>query len=135
MLTKKGQHVEQLIGFGQKPKLFARFQERMGEYKHFWEGVQNLCKNYIHGANGTSTSGGSGAGAGGSDKAGGNPNPRSNVNRRNSAGSEDFGDFLDTHSHPSHSHSDGSSHDRVFRDFEEFSRGPTHSLGPDDDPL
>lgn len=50
MLTKKGQHVEQLIGFSQKPRLMARFRERMEEYKRFWEGVSTLCKNYVSGA-------------------------------------------------------------------------------------
>ena len=35
MLTKKGQHVEKLIGFSQKPRLMARFQERMLEYKRW----------------------------------------------------------------------------------------------------
>jgi len=49
MLTKKGQHVEQLIGFSQKPRLMARFRERMDEYTRFWEGVSTLCKNYVSG--------------------------------------------------------------------------------------
>ena len=29
LLTKKGQHVEQFIGFASKPRLMARFRERM----------------------------------------------------------------------------------------------------------
>eukprot|EP01035_Chromulina_nebulosa_P018778 gene18778-24545_t len=49
VLTKKGQHVEQFIGFSQKPKLLARFQERMEEYKRFWEGVSLMSNNYING--------------------------------------------------------------------------------------
>eukprot|EP01038_Epipyxis_sp_PR26KG_P008663 gene8663-11706_t len=49
LLTKKGQHVEQFIGFSQKPKLMARFKERMEEYKRFWERVSILCTNYISG--------------------------------------------------------------------------------------
>lgn len=49
MLTKKGQHVERLIGFSQKPRLMARFHERMHEYTRFWEGVSTLCKNYASG--------------------------------------------------------------------------------------
>ena len=49
MLTKKGQHVERLIGFSQKPRLMARFRERMHEYTRFWEGVSTLCKNYASG--------------------------------------------------------------------------------------
>jgi DNA-binding LacI/PurR family transcriptional regulator len=47
LLTKKGQHVEQFIGFASKPRLMARFRERMEEYKRFWEGVRMMCSNYI----------------------------------------------------------------------------------------
>jgi hypothetical protein len=50
LLTKKGQHVEHFIGFANKPKLMARFRERMEEYKSFWEGVSVMCSNYISGA-------------------------------------------------------------------------------------
>lgn len=46
-LTKKGQHVEQFIAFSQKPKLLARFKERLEEYRRFWEGINQLCKNFI----------------------------------------------------------------------------------------
>ncbi len=49
LLTKKGQHVEQFIGFSSKPRLMARFRERMEEYKRFWEGVRMMCSNYIAG--------------------------------------------------------------------------------------
>ena len=49
LLTKKGQHVEQFIGFASKPKLMARFHERMDEYKRFWEGVRDMCSSYIAG--------------------------------------------------------------------------------------
>jgi hypothetical protein len=49
LLTKKGQHVEQFIGFSSKPKLMARFRERMEEYKRFWEGVQMMCTTYLAG--------------------------------------------------------------------------------------
>lgn len=49
LLTKKGQHVEQFIGFASKPRLMARFRERMEEYKRFWEGVKMMCSNYIAG--------------------------------------------------------------------------------------
>jgi hypothetical protein len=49
LLTKKGQHVEQFIGFSSKPRLMARFRERMEEYKRFWEGVSSMCANYIAG--------------------------------------------------------------------------------------
>lgn len=49
LLTKKGQHVEQFIGFASKPKLMARFLERMEEYKRFWENVSMMCSNYIAG--------------------------------------------------------------------------------------
>merc|ERR1711871_377496 len=46
-LTKKGQHVEQFVAFSQKPKLLARFKERLEEYRRFWEGINQLCKNFI----------------------------------------------------------------------------------------
>eukprot|EP01039_Chlorochromonas_danica_P009194 gene9194-10154_t len=49
LLTKKGQHVEQFIGFSSKPRLMARFRERMEEYKRFWEGVRIMCANYVQG--------------------------------------------------------------------------------------
>ncbi len=49
LLTKKGQHVEQFIGFASKPKLMARFRERIEEYKRFWEGVSIMSSNYITG--------------------------------------------------------------------------------------
>lgn len=50
-LTKKGQHVEQFIGYcASNPKLMARFQERLEEYKRFWENISLMCTNYINGA-------------------------------------------------------------------------------------
>jgi hypothetical protein len=49
LLTKKGQHVEQFIGFASKPRLMARFRERMEEYKRFWEGIRLMCANYVAG--------------------------------------------------------------------------------------
>lgn len=49
LLTQKGQHVEQFIAFSAKPRLMARFKERMEEYKRFWEGIQSTCANYITG--------------------------------------------------------------------------------------
>lgn len=49
LLTKKGQHVEQFIGFSSKPRLLARFKERMEEYKRFWEGIQMMASNYLTG--------------------------------------------------------------------------------------
>ena len=51
VLTKKGQHVEQFIGFANKPRLMARFRERMEEYKRFWEGMKVMCANYVSGVN------------------------------------------------------------------------------------
>jgi len=51
VLTKKGQHVEQFIGFANKPRLMARFRERMEEYKRFWEGMKVMCSNYVSGIN------------------------------------------------------------------------------------
>jgi pyridoxal biosynthesis lyase PdxS len=53
LLTKKGQHVEQFIGFASKPRLMARFRERMEEYKRFWENVSMMCSNYIAGVQNT----------------------------------------------------------------------------------
>lgn len=49
VLTKKGQHVEQFIGFATKPRLMSRFRDRLEEYKRFWEGVQMMCHNYVSG--------------------------------------------------------------------------------------
>jgi hypothetical protein len=53
LLTKKGQHVEQFIGFSSKPRLMARFRERMEEYKRFWEGISMMCTNYVAGIHST----------------------------------------------------------------------------------
>lgn len=58
VLTKKGQHVEQFIGFANKPRLMARFRERMEEYKRFWEGMKVMCSNYVSGVNQTNTQNG-----------------------------------------------------------------------------
>lgn len=49
VLTKKGQHAEQFIGFAHKPKLMSRFRERIGEYRLFWENVRNMCQEYLSG--------------------------------------------------------------------------------------
>mmetsp|Transcript_7380 Transcript_7380/g.12421 ORF Transcript_7380/g.12421 Transcript_7380/m.12421 type:complete len:993 (-) Transcript_7380:289-3267(-) len=49
MLSKKGQHAEQFVGFSHNPKLRQRFQERVGEYKNFWEGVMSMCSTYLMG--------------------------------------------------------------------------------------
>jgi hypothetical protein len=53
LLTKKGQHAEQFIGFATKPRLMARFLERLEEYKRFWESVSHMCSNYIAGVQST----------------------------------------------------------------------------------
>jgi hypothetical protein len=53
LLTKKGQHAEQFIGFASKPRLMARFLERLEEYKRFWESVSHMCSNYIAGVQST----------------------------------------------------------------------------------
>ena len=58
VLTKKGQHVEQFIGFANKPRLMARFRERMEEYKRFWEGMKVMCSNYVSGVNQSNTQNG-----------------------------------------------------------------------------
>ena len=47
MLTKKGQHAEQFVGFGHKPKLMARFKERIEDYSNFWMGIQKMCEHYL----------------------------------------------------------------------------------------
>lgn len=49
MLSKKGQHAEQFIGFSHNPKLHQRFKERVSEYKRFWEGVLSMCSTYLMG--------------------------------------------------------------------------------------
>ena len=49
VLTKKGQHAEQFIGFAHKPKLMARFRDRMHEYRNFWDGVRDMCQKYLSG--------------------------------------------------------------------------------------
>jgi hypothetical protein len=64
VLTKKGQHIEQFINFAHKPRLMARFRERMEEYKRFWEGMHIMCNNYIQGVNLPPTSASAGVGAG-----------------------------------------------------------------------
>jgi serine/threonine protein kinase len=48
VLTKKGEHAEQFIGFASKPRLMARFKERLEEYKRFWENVNGHCKAFIN---------------------------------------------------------------------------------------
>ena len=53
VLTKKGQHVEQMISFASKPKLLSRFKERLEEYKRFWESVSIMCSNYVNGVDQT----------------------------------------------------------------------------------
>ena len=67
LLTKKGQHVEQFIGFATKPRLLARFKERMEEYKRFWENVRLMCANYTSGM-GENYSDSTGGGTGQTDK-------------------------------------------------------------------
>ena len=49
VITKKGQHAEQFIGFAHKPKLLQRFRDRMGEYRRFWDGVRDMCQKYLAG--------------------------------------------------------------------------------------
>ena len=49
VITKKGQHAEQLVGFAHKPNLLQRFRDRMGEYKRFWDGVRDMCQKYLAG--------------------------------------------------------------------------------------
>jgi hypothetical protein len=57
VLTRKGQHAEQFIAFAHKPRLLARFQERMQEYRKFWENVRTMCHNYISGMKDEASSG------------------------------------------------------------------------------
>ena len=49
MLSKKGQHAEQFVGFAHNPKLHQRFTERVSEYKNFWEGVRSMCSTCLLG--------------------------------------------------------------------------------------
>ena len=53
VLTKKGQHVEQMISFASKPKLLSRFKEWLEEHKRFWESVSIMCSNYVNGVDQT----------------------------------------------------------------------------------
>ncbi len=48
-LTKKGQHVEQFVGYAKNPRLLARFKERIDEYKRFWESIEMMCNKYLQG--------------------------------------------------------------------------------------
>ena len=65
-LAKKGQLAEQYVAYGNssldKPKLYARFMERITEYKSFWIGVQKMCATYM---TGNMKNGGGGAGSSG----------------------------------------------------------------------
>ena len=107
VLTKKGQHVEQLIKFSQKPRLMARFKERLEEYKRFWEGVQTLCKNYISGASGNGgVASERNSGDGDDVNREGKSSVRLGVDRNNSGGSEDL--FMQNE-------------EAVFREFPHFS--------------
>jgi hypothetical protein len=47
VLAKKGQHAEQFVAFANKPKLLARFKERLAEYSKFWQGVRDMCSSYV----------------------------------------------------------------------------------------
>ncbi|CAM9293619.1 unnamed protein product [Discosporangium mesarthrocarpum] len=49
VLLRKGDLVEKFVKFANKPRLLQRFQERMADYKQFWEGVQVLCNKYVCG--------------------------------------------------------------------------------------
>lgn len=49
ILTKKGQHAEQFVSFAHKPKLLARFMERVVDYRKFWESIKAMCQNYLVG--------------------------------------------------------------------------------------
>lgn len=46
-LSKKGQLAEQFVAYGHKPRLLARFTERMSDYRRFWVCVKKLCNNYL----------------------------------------------------------------------------------------
>lgn len=49
ILTKKGQHTEHFISFAHKPKLLARFMDRVVDYRNFWEGIKTMCQSYLVG--------------------------------------------------------------------------------------
>ena len=67
-LAKKSQLAEQYVAYGnsslEKPKLYARFMERITEYKSFWIGVQKMCATYMTGnmKSGGNNNGGKGNG-------------------------------------------------------------------------
>ena len=44
-LTKKGQHAEHFVAFAHNPKLLARFQERMNEYRRSYINNNNNNNN------------------------------------------------------------------------------------------
>ena len=102
VLTKKGQHIEQFIGFSHKPRLIARFRDRMEEYKRFWEGISIMCNNYVlgvsqHGGGGGGGVGGerergSDRGGGGSESSGGD----GNFNRAHSQAPSDVTNTFNT---------------------------------------
>ncbi|CAM9213000.1 unnamed protein product [Phaeothamnion confervicola] len=49
VLLRKGDLVEKFVQYAAKPRLLMRFQERMNEYKKFWEGIKILCNQYCCG--------------------------------------------------------------------------------------
>ena len=38
--------MERFVEYAHKPRLLARFHQRMGEYKQFWQSVQSMCHHY-----------------------------------------------------------------------------------------
>jgi len=47
VLIVKADHVERFVKFSQKPKLMERFHLRLEEYRHFWVGIQKVCRHFL----------------------------------------------------------------------------------------
>ena len=46
VLLQKSEHVERFVEYSHKPRLHTRFQQRLGEYRAFWSGVQAMCHQF-----------------------------------------------------------------------------------------
>mmetsp|Transcript_33293 Transcript_33293/g.43909 ORF Transcript_33293/g.43909 Transcript_33293/m.43909 type:complete len:816 (-) Transcript_33293:274-2721(-) len=55
ILLVKAEHVERFVKYAQKPKLFLRFRQRLGEYYKFWEGIQIVCGHFLGSSSNGST--------------------------------------------------------------------------------
>ncbi|CAM9223814.1 unnamed protein product [Chrysoparadoxa australica] len=50
VLLQKAETVEQFVRYAHKPRLLQRFDDRLTDYQHFWEGIRQLCISYLTGA-------------------------------------------------------------------------------------